>query len=186
MTRQRAILIAGLLLVLYFAIIILLGNMPGDGDQAAYINGSLRLASSDVPFLNPQLFDYDKQFDAYWLLAFTLRMSRGISPVLVSNALQVLVFGIALCAVGCRLVRSRTTPLLLLLPLYLCPAMVFAIPFFDTSVLSLCFLLIAFSFTQYWRRPVEKLAVCLSGARGKLPRRCGARCSGAGSQHYAA
>ena len=129
-----------------------------DNDQAAYVEGAIQLASSSTSVL--QFYDYDKQYGTAWLLAGALWLFPTADPILVCNLVQVMLAGIALAMLVSRLWRDRRISLILLLPIYCSPAMVFSLAFLGTSAMSFCFLVAAFAVYTGRGTWIEKTSVC--------------------------
>jgi hypothetical protein len=112
-------------------------------DQAAYINGGLQIAQGEKLPWHAALFNYDKEFGSYWLIAGVLRILGFGAAVLVTNYAQAMAFCLSLGAlVYFRLWRLS---LFVILPLALCPVLVLSVPFMGTGMISLTFLLLGFA-----------------------------------------
>jgi hypothetical protein len=136
--------------------------MVGDGlrnnDQAAYINGALQLARGEISPWRADLFNYDKQFATYWLLAGLFRILGPRSVLLLPNLAQALL----LCAtvVALILYKLRHAPVSLILPFALCPVLVLSAPFMGTGLISFSFLLLGFSLLRCGH-PVQRTSAYL-------------------------
>jgi hypothetical protein len=103
-------------------------------DQAAYINGGLQIAQGEMLPWHAALFNYDKEFGSYWLIAGVLRILGFGAAVLVTNYAQAMAFCLSLGAlVYFRLWRLS---LFVILPLALCPVLVLSVPFMGTGPLA--------------------------------------------------
>lgn len=121
----------------------MVGDALRNNDQAAYLNGGLQIAHGEVLPWHAILFNYDKEFGSYWLIAELLRISGFRSVVLVTNYAQAIAFCLSLGAlVTYRLCRL---PFSLVLPFALCPVLVLSVPFMGTGMISLTFLLFGFA-----------------------------------------
>lgn len=127
-------------------------------DQAAYINGAIELAKGEISPWHADLFEYDKEFGSYWLLASVLRASGFRSVVLVTNLLQAIGFAVTFGIV--LIYRLREVPASLILPFALCPALVLGVPFMGTAMISLTFLLLGFSVMRRGE-PLRQGVACL-------------------------
>ena len=135
------------------------GDALRHNDEAAYINGALQIAQNQLsPWHAPLLFDYDMQYASYWLIAAVLRFSGYRSPVLVTNYAQAIAFCLSFgVLILCKL---RSSYFSLILPLLLCPILVTSVPFFETGVISLTFLFLAFAITCRGR-PIRQASACV-------------------------
>jgi hypothetical protein len=129
------------------------GDAVRHNDQATYINGGLQIAQGEMlPWHTfpgagwgraDELFNYDKEFGSYWLIAAVLWISGFQSVVLVTNYAQAIAFCLSLGAlVYYRLWRL---PISLVLPFALCPVLLLSVPFMGTGMISLTFLLLGFA-----------------------------------------
>jgi hypothetical protein len=134
------------------------GDALRHNDEAAYINGALQIAQGKVSPWHADLFNYDKQYASYWLIAGLLRLVRFRSVVLVTNYAQAIVFCLAFGAVVFG--RLRRVPIALALPLVLCPILVLSVPFVETGMISLAFLMFGFAVLRRGR-PLRQALACL-------------------------
>lgn len=139
-----------------------------DNDQAAILSGALQLARKEASFWHASFYNYDKQYGTYVLTAGALQLWRKANPVIVGNALQLLLFSIGMFSLVVGPGRYRNTPLWLLLPALLCPALILYAPFLSTATFSFGFILLAFATSGLFRtrttEPVVYLLLALAAA----------------------
>jgi hypothetical protein len=145
----RRIALVTFAFLVYLAILQMTGSALRNNDQAAYLSGAVQLSQFQISPWHADLYNYDKQYGTYWLLATALWLFPKSDPILTGNIVQVFLFGLALAATVLRLLRASTPSLAFLTPVLLCPALVLSMPFLGTSTISFAFLLLAFSSMGY-------------------------------------
>lgn len=133
-----------LLLLLVFVVPALRSAMR-DNDQASLVNGALQIRAHQVSAWRNELYNYDKQYGSFVLLAWLLQLFPHADPTVVSNVMLAVLYGVgsvaALLAAG-----VAGLPWWVGTVLVLTPSMIFYAPFLGTSQMSLAFLLLALPF----------------------------------------
>jgi hypothetical protein len=115
-----------------------------DVDQAGYVNGAIRLAHGEIHLWAAPLFNYDKEYGTYLLLASVFRIFPQADPVQVSNILNFLLFATATLAVSLSRKGNAGVRVLAFAPVIMSPALALYAPFFGSSCLSYSVLVCAF------------------------------------------
>ena len=116
-----------------------------DNDQASLVNGALQIKAHQVSPWRNGLYNYDKQYGTFVLLALGMRVFPHVDPTVLGNVLQAVLYGVgSLVALVAAAVIGL--PWWVGTVLVLTPSMIFYAPFLGTSQVSLAFLLLAFPF----------------------------------------
>jgi len=70
----------------------LLGPVMHESDQASLVDGAIQLSRGHQPPPGAGLYNYDKQFLSYWILAGVVRIFAGVDPVFSTNAASFVIF----------------------------------------------------------------------------------------------
>ena len=116
-----------------------------DNDQASLVNGALQIKTHQVSAWRNELYNYDKQYGTFVLLAAVLKLFPHADPTVAGNVMLAVLYSVgsiaALVAAG-----WAGLPWWVGTVLVLTPSMIFYAPFLGTSQVSLAFLLLAFPF----------------------------------------
>lgn len=135
------------------------GAVMRESDQASLLDGSIQLARGAAQESVRDLYNYDKQFFSYWLLAalWKIRSSAGVEPganniLFAANLFASLIFWGGILFLVSRRAQNRAVSSLLILAALASPAVLLNSPVLCTNIISGGFL---------------ALLAGLLGARGK-------------------
>lgn len=118
------------------------GSAFRENDGASYIGGAWQLIHGQASPFHNILYNFDKQYGAYGLLALAMRLFPGTDPLLAANLLQVIFVAIAMLACA-ALPRRPGARLASLAAILLCPVWLLSAPFFSPASLSGAVLIMA-------------------------------------------
>ena len=135
-----------------FVIVPETGSAFRENDGGSYISGAYQLNHGQASPLHNSLYNYDKQYGAFGLLALAMRLFAAADPLLTANVLQVVLvaLGMLACAFLPQRGRGELVPLVSVL---LCPVWLLSAPFFSPASMSGAALFLAIAALESLRRP---------------------------------
>ncbi len=130
--------------VLVFLVLPFVSATFRDNDQATILSGAWQVAHHQSSFLHAPFYNLDKQWGTFLLSSWSCALFPHVDLVLIGNIMLTAIGSLAWISLGIRTGRTRTTPLELILPVLLSPALILYLPYLGSGWLSLAFLLLAF------------------------------------------